>query len=102
MKRDGGKSMANERAVQCRNFALAVAENNCVLKTDRGANEPPQRLSFFVRLAAGFHQILCGGSNSAGGTGNLHADRLMKKLVGDSPDLGGHGGGEEQRLACKW
>src|SRR6266446_1289251 len=102
MECDRGKSMANERAMQGRDFALAVAENNCVLETLGGANEPPQRLAFFVRVAAGFHQILCGGSNSAGGTGNLDADRLVKKLLGDSPDLRRHGGSEEQRLAGKW
>src|SRR5258707_1056605 len=85
MERDGGKSMANERAMQGRNFALAIAENNCVLETDGGANEPPQRLAFFGRLAAGFQQILCGVSDGAGRTGNLHADRLSGTLGGGRP-----------------
>src|SRR5713101_3022624 len=101
MERDGGKSMANERAMQGRDFTLPVAENNCVLETDGCADESAQGLPFFGRFAAGSHQNLRGGSNSAGGTGNLHADRLVKKLLGDSPDLGRHGGGEEQRLAGK-
>src|SRR5258705_9385154 len=98
MECDRGKSMANERAMQGRDFALAVAENNCVLETLGGANEPPQRLAFFVRVAAGFHQILCGGSNSAGGTGNLDADRLVKKMLGGLPGLPRHWGSGKKRL----
>src|SRR5579871_584679 len=43
--------------------------------------------------------MLGGGGYGAGGTGNFHTDRIVKKLFGDPPDLGRHGGGEEERLA---
>ena len=40
MKRYGGKSMSDQRAVQGRNLAFPVAKNNCILEANGCANEP--------------------------------------------------------------
>ena len=52
MQRRGVELVAQQRAVQLRDFPLPVAEDNGVFKSVGRADQIPQRLTFFMRIAA--------------------------------------------------
>ena len=91
--------MAQQRAIQRRDVALAVAEDDGVLHAFGRADQAAQRVALVVRLAAGLGQKLGRGGDGGGRAGDFDADRIVQKLFGDAPDFRRHGGGEEQRLA---
>src|SRR5262245_57000657 len=63
MQRRRLEAMANERAMQLRHLALAIAEYDGVLEILSGADQTAQGVAFFVRLAPGFDQELGDGRN---------------------------------------
>src|ERR1700683_2280292 len=90
--------MAQERAVERRNLALAIAEDDGVLQSLGRTDEAPQGLALVVGFAAGPGQKLCGGSNRGSRAGYLDANRIVQELLGDALDFRRHGRGEEQSL----
>ena len=53
VQRGGVELVLQQRAVQLRDFALAVAEHDGVLEAVGGADQPAQRLALVGRIAAG-------------------------------------------------
>src|SRR5262245_52991117 len=99
VQRDGGEAVADQRAMQRRHLAFAIAEDDRVGQAFRRADEAAQRIALVVRLAAGLDQPLAGGRDGGRRPRYLHLYRIVQELLGDAPDLRRHGGGEEQRLA---
>ena len=58
VQRDRRKSVADQRAVQRRDLALAVAEDDRVGESLGRADQAAQRVALVVRLAAGLDQLL--------------------------------------------
>ena len=61
-----------------------------------------QRIALVVRLAAGLDEKLGGVGDRGRRLRHFHLHRIVQELLGDAPDLGRHGGGEEQGLAGEW
>ena len=99
VQRRGVEAVTNQRAVQLRDLALAIAEDDGVLEVVGGADGAAQRVALVMRLAAGLHQLLQDRGDGGGGLRHLDLHRIVQELLGDAPDLRRHGGGEEQRLA---
>src|SRR5215813_5781582 len=72
MQRHSRETVADQRAVQLRNLALAVAEHDGVLQTFGGTDQAAQRVALVVRLATGLDQELAGGGD--GGRRLRHLD----------------------------
>src|SRR5579862_3344341 len=98
VQRRGVEFMPHERAVQQRDLALAVAEDDGVLEAFGRADQLSQCLALFRRVAAGGDEKLgdvgCGGR----GLGDLDAHRIVQEGIGDALDFRWHGGGEKQCL----
>ena len=96
VQRGGVELVLQQRAVQLRDLALAVAEHDGVLEAVGGADQPAQRLALVGRIAAGGDQQLGDGGGGGGRLGHFHAHRIVQEGVGDALDFRRHGRGEEQ------
>ena len=79
-------------------FALAVAEDDRVLKILGVAQQPAQDLALLVRFAAGRYLRLGDGHGGGRRLGNLDPLRIVQEGLGDAADFGRHRRGEEQGL----
>ena len=98
VQRDRGKPVAQQRAVQHGDLALAIAEHDGVLEAF-GADQAAQRFAFCRGVTPARRQPLRRGRDRGGGTRHFHLDRIVQEGVDDAPYLRRHGRGEEQRLA---
>ena len=87
-----------ERAVERRDVALAVAEDDGVGEVRRRVDELSERRPLLVRLAAGGDETLDDVLAGRRGLGNLDADGIAEKPIGELGDLRRHRRGEEERL----
>ena len=90
--------MAQQRAVQHGDLALAIAEHDGVLEAF-GADQAAQRFAFCRGVTPARRQPLRRGRDRGGGTRHFHLDRIVQEGIDDAPDLRRHGRGEEQGLA---
>ena len=99
VERAGVEAVPLERALQDRDVALAVAEDDRVLEVGRLADELAEHRALVGRLAAGGDEELGDGGGGGRRPRRLDLDRIGQELVGEALDLRRHGGREEQRLA---
>ena len=62
MQCDGSEAVSQQRFVQQRDFALAVAEDDRVLQVCHGADQLAQDVALFVRLATDGNERLRQGN----------------------------------------
>ena len=79
--------------------ALAVAEDDRVLEIVGAPNDAPQGRALLFGRSAGWHERLGDVLGGRGGLGDLDPHRIVQERIGETSDLGRHGGREEQRLA---
>src|SRR5262245_22096360 len=100
MQRRRLEAMANERAMQLRDLALAIAEYDGVLEVLARTDETARVVALFVRLASGRDQEwgAVGIRRCRPRPRRRDLDRMVQELLGDAPDLRRHRRCEEQGL----
>ena len=98
MQGAGAEAVGDQRLVQDRHIALAVAEDDGVLEIVGAANEATQGLALGAAASRG-HEALGDGERGGGGAGHFHADGIVQEGLGEAGDFRRHGGREEQGLA---
>src|SRR6185503_20024790 len=87
MQGDRREAVADEGAVQGRNLALAIAEDDRVGEAVRRADQVTQRFALLVRLASGLDQLLRRRRQRARWSRHLDTYRIVQELLSDAPDL---------------
>ena len=99
VQRDGVELVLQQRAVQLRDLALAIAEHDGVLEAVGRADQSAQGLALVGRIAPGGDLQLGDGGDDGGGLGHFHPHRIVQEGIGDALDFRRHGRREEQGLA---
>ena len=98
VQRADTEAVLEQRLVDNGDFALAVAEDDRVLKVLGVAQQAAQDIALFMRLAADADLELGHAHGGGGGLGNLDPRRIVQEGFGDAADFRRHRRGEEQRL----